>query len=146
MRRQRSVTIRSAATNTADPPACADPINGVQSAGILVSQAASPLLISANTIDANDMGIYTSSSGVQITGNFLGNTTANRYEGIFLDQGDATLTSNTIKNGDIGVVLVSYSGSTGNSVGTMATGNTISGATVAGIKLLSQPEPPSSRP
>jgi hypothetical protein len=70
----------------------------------------------------------------QITGNTI---TSNRYENIFLDEGTAALTGNTISGGNIGVEVVSYAGEDGNAQGTLSQ-NEIKSATVAGIQLQDQ--------
>ena len=74
-----------------------------QSIGVYVDQSAMPVEISGNTIDANDVGICSQSPGTIIDGNMLGSVAANRYEGMLLAQGDATLTNNTILGGNIGL-------------------------------------------
>ena len=76
-------------------------------------------------------GRRVSSAATQITGNTL---TDNRYEGIFLDEGAATITGNTVTRGNIGVEVASFSGATGDSRGSLKN-NKISDATVAGIQL-----------
>ena len=115
-----------------------DPINDTQSAGIEIYQGGSGIVLSDNTIDGNDNGIYSQAPGIQITDNILGSSTANTYEGIFLDQGDATLTGNTITGGNIGLAIISFSGNSINSAGTLDSGNSISGASVADVRLLAQ--------
>jgi hypothetical protein len=110
-----------------------DPLNDVQSTGILLFSAAVGTTVSNETLSGNDIGIYNLSDGATLNGNELTN---NRYENIALDQGAATVMGNTITGGNIGVLVVSFTGNTADSVGTV-TSNTITG-TVTGISLLNQ--------
>ena len=140
-----------------------DPVTGVQSAGILIFNS-DGLTIQGNTLTGNDMAIYNLSPSTagnainkagssaqkktsarepgprtnvvaatptQITGNTITN---NRYENVFLDEGTATLSGNTITGSNIGVEAVSYGGEDGNAQGTLSQ-NEIKNATVAGIQL-----------
>jgi parallel beta-helix repeat protein len=117
-----------------------DPIADTQSAGIILFSA-NNTTVSGNTASNNDVGIYnfTDGSTSTINGNILNTGPANRFEGIFLDQGVATVRNNAIGGGNIGIVLVSFAGggTTANSQGTL-TGNTITGSTVAGVQLLQE--------
>ena len=100
--------------------------NDTQATGIVLIGAADGTSVIGNTIDGNDIGIYSNTSGtVTINSNRLGTTTANRYEGIFLDQGTTALSSNTIIGGNIGVAAASFDGNTADTVGIL-NGNTIS--------------------
>lgn len=140
-----------------------NPLTDTQSTGILLFDPAAGLTIQGNTVTGNDIGIYNyvpansgtalskvsgnkktsahdsgpirnvagTGSPTKITGNTLTN---NRYEGIFLDQGNATVTNNTVTGGNISVEAASFGGNDGNSQGAL-TGNTFSGATVAAIQL-----------
>lgn len=103
----------------------ADPINDTQSAGILIFGAANGTVVSNNIVNANDIGIYNLGNST-ISGNQLGNTTANRYEGIFLDQGTSTVSGNTIIGGNIGLAVYSFDGNDA-ATSTTVSGNTISG-------------------
>ncbi len=60
--------------------------------------------------------------------------TNNRYEGIYLDEGDASVTLNVVEDGNIGVAAVSFTGAGADSSGTLSC-NRISGAGI-GIKLI----------
>ncbi len=67
-----------------------------QATGVMFYSAAAGSSISKSTINGNDLGIYyESGSGtpIQINGNKL---TANRYEGIYLEQGNATVNADKI--------------------------------------------------
>ncbi len=112
-----------------------------QSIGILIFDAGSGVTITGNTVKGNDLGIYTYSSSpsdVAIDGNLLNTATPNRYEGILVDQGNATLTNNAVVGGQIGVLVMAYAGNTSGSVATLGAGNTITGAAVAGVQMLQQ--------
>jgi parallel beta-helix repeat protein len=144
-----------------------DPVTGVQSAGILIFNS-DGLTIQENTLTDNDIGVYNLSPSTagnainkaggstqkktsarepgprtnlvaatptQITGNTITN---NRDENIFLDEGTATLSGNTITGSNIGVEAVSYGGEDGNAQGTLSQ-NEIKNATVAGIQLQLDP-------
>lgn len=120
--------------NECDHSTCGpDYVNDYQSAGILLISPATGTVISANDISNNDIGIYNSADGSTIESNAL---TGNRYEGIFLDQGDATVRFNGVQGGNIAVIAVSFTGNSENSAGTL-TCNRISDATT-GIDLYDQ--------
>ena len=106
-----------------------DLFNDWQSIGILLYDAGSGVVIDGNTIDANDVGIYSWGGTVQVSNNILGSSVVNRYEGILVDQSTSDLTGNDITGGNIGIAIVAFSGSGGNSEATLA-GNTISSADV----------------
>ncbi len=110
-----------------------DPLNDVQSVGLLLFNT-SGLQVTGNTVDGNDVGIYNNTDGATISGNHLGDTVANRYEGIVEDQGSSTISTNTIKGGNVGILLVSFNatdnGTTANSTASV-TGNTITNSTTA---------------
>src|SRR5262249_14925594 len=109
-----------------------DPLANTQSAGILLFAAAAGTTVMSNPVSANDIVIYNLAQGTTISGNTLMD---NRFEGIVLDEGDATLDSNTIDPGNVGILVVSFSGNMADSKGTL-TCNTISAATQAGIRLV----------
>jgi hypothetical protein len=105
------------------PGSGADPLVGVQSTGIILFNGGSGITVTGNTIDGNDIGIYNLASGTNITNNILGATSANRYEGIFVDQGSATITGNTITGGLMGVAVYAYAGASGDSTATISGGS-----------------------
>jgi len=121
--------------NECDNAACgSDPVTKTQSCGVLFDPAAGTSTVSGNTISGNDVGIYNIANGMTtISGNTLTN---NRYEGIVLDSGDASVMLNTIQGGNIGVAAIASIGDgPSNSTGTLSC-NRITGATVAGIKAI----------
>jgi parallel beta-helix repeat protein len=91
--------------------------------------------VSGNTIGTTDMGIYhytTAGGATNITNNIV---TGSRFEGVFLDEGSATLTGNTVSGGaNYGIQVYSFTGAAGNSVGTVSC-NTIQSNGLAGIQL-----------
>ena len=119
--------------NECNHPTCGpDVVNDFQSAGILLIEAASGTIVSNNTASSNDIGIYNWADGpTSISGNTVH---SNRFVGIALDQGDATVNLNDIQSGNYGVLAISFDGSTGNSAGTL-TCNRITG-TGNGIALI----------
>jgi parallel beta-helix repeat protein len=118
-----------------------DPLSQVYATGISTTASGTGTIVQNNTVHDTDVGIDSDGSGKTITENTLTN---NRFEGIFLYQGNATLSGNTISGGRIGVEVASFgpgnsqtgSADTTNAQGTL-TNNTISGTT-AGIQLQDQ--------
>jgi len=92
--------------NLCDLPACGpDPINQVQSAGILIISNSVPTVISGNRISGNDIGTYL--LGARGCCSDKGNTlTDNRYFGAVIQDGDNTLTGDSISGGQVGVGVV----------------------------------------
>src|SRR4030095_15067086 len=101
-----------------------------QSIGILLLPAADGSTVDGNFVDGNDIGIYSLGNDITISNNQLGNTAANRYEGILVDQGSATIDGNSIKGGNLGIAVASFDANDGNSEATI-TNNVITGAAVA---------------
>ena len=97
-------------------------------------QSGPGVTVSGNNVHDNDIGLYNLADSTSISGN---NLHGNLYGNIQLDQGSANITSNTITAGQVGIYILSFTGNTGNSSGTI-TGNTITGASVSGITLLDQ--------
>jgi parallel beta-helix repeat protein len=117
----------------AAPGVCGPTAFSENAVGILLFAAAPGTAVTGNSVMRNDIGIYNNSSGTTlITGNTLAD---NRFDGILLEQGNATVDFNTIDPGLVGILVVSLNGSTANSTGTL-TCNHISQATQAGIRLL----------
>lgn len=108
--------------------------------GATISSARSSARRSSSAYDGNaassgQRNVVVNNTPTAITGNTL---TGNRYEDIFLDEGTAALSGNSITGGNIGVEVASFGGETGNAQGTL-TNNLITGATVAGIQLQLDP-------
>ena len=134
-----SLASNAVSGNECNHPVCgADPINDTQSAGILVfdDPATSPVpvvSVTNNNVTGNDIGIYSD----QLTGTatISGNqVNANRYEGIFLDEGSANVTGNTIANNGtanptfgVGLIAVQGDQNSQGDVNATITGNTFSG-------------------
>src|SRR5262249_38109017 len=88
----------------------ADPLADSRAVGTLLVDAAAGTTVTGNPVTANDIGIYNLADGATtLSGNTLMD---NRFEGIILDQGDATVDSNTIDPGNIGILVVSFFGNT----------------------------------
>ena len=134
----RGNTVSGNECNVPSPTGCgADPLTQTQSAGIAFFPAASGSSMTGNTVTGNDVGLYNFALGpTTISGNTL---TDNRFEGILLDEGDATVDSNMIDPGNVGIVVISFAESTGDSKGTL-TCNGITAATQAGIRLIRDPD------
>lgn len=104
-------------------PCGANGLTQTQSAGVLFFGAATGSTVSSSHIADNDMGLYyvANASGRAITKPALtisGDTfTDNRYEGLTLDQGIANVTHSTIENGNVGIEVLQYAGSSGQTFG-----------------------------
>lgn len=105
--------------NECDHPVCGpEGFSQTQSTGLLFCGAAPGSNVLSSTISGNDIGTYyASESKSQPTSPELVLSkdafSANRYEGIVLDQGDATLKGNTISGpGEVGVEIYQYEGQT----------------------------------
>ena len=125
-------------TNPAAPGG-PDQFADTQSTGLLLF-GTSNLTVTGNTVDGNDIGIYNNTDNAVISGNILGSTTANRYEGIVADQGSATISNNIITGGNLGIDVVTYDGeggTAGEPSSAILDGNIVSGAGV-GIEAISQ--------
>ncbi len=109
-----------------------DPISDEQAAGVLLYAAADGTEVLGNEISASDSGISDSSGGGvhDVAGNRLSD---NRYEGIYFDSGTMQAHGNLIEGGRLGVAPVSWAGSPDSNPKLTLSGNTITGASVAGI-------------
>jgi uncharacterized cupredoxin-like copper-binding protein len=120
--------------NRCDHATCgSDYLTETFATGILIFN--SPNVVVKNSdITANDTGVYNYGTAT-IEKN---NITNNRWNNVFLDEGEATVKANTITGGNYGVLAVAFDeqlyGITGDSKGTL-TYNIISGAAIAGIFL-----------
>jgi hypothetical protein len=103
--------------NECDNATCgADAFNDYQATGVLFDGAARGSKVTASTLTENDIGAYFVSSSatqphtpeVTISQDEL---SADRYEGVALDQGDASVKNDTIAGpGNIGIELFQYEG------------------------------------
>jgi hypothetical protein len=109
-----------------------DPFTQAFGTGLLIFSTSAPVQITNNTISNNDTGVYNNASNTTISGNTM---VANRYNGIFLDEGAATVSNNNLSGAsNVGVTAVSFVGNGGNSTGTLDHNN-ITGATT-GLQML----------
>jgi hypothetical protein len=123
----------------------ANGLANVQSAGILLFGAARGTEVANSTMSYNDMGAYYSADPQgaaakkpQVTftkDNFVDN----RYEGVTLDQGSASLTGSSFSRGDVGIEVLQYAGTNGQTFGSFstATGDTFSDISNATVDVLS---------
>jgi hypothetical protein len=129
--------------NECDAPSCGgEGFSQTQSTGLLFYGAAPGSTVTASTISGNDIGTYYDSQGasqpaapelVLSKDVFSGN----RYEGVALDQGDASLKSDTISGpGEIGVEIYQYEGQTLSSQSSAAS-TKIEGMSEAGVRVAS---------
>ena len=106
-------------------------LSETQSAGILFYGASAGSSVSKSTIGDSDVGVYSAdasptaptSSQLAITSDKL---TADRYESVLLDQGWATVNSDEIEGGNVGIQMVQYNGQSYGPKGT-GSNDTISG-------------------
>ena len=113
-----------------------------QSSGALFFLAGPGSTMSTSTLKENDFGVYYASESASppttpqltLSGDVF---SSNRYEGVILDQGKASVNSSTINgSGKIGIELLQYEGQTQSSQST-ATNDKINEMSVAGIKVFS---------
>ena len=89
-----TVTGNTVSGNECNGATCGpDPLTQDLATGILLFQPAAGTMVMGNTLTTNDVGIYNLAQGTTLMGNTL---TGNRFQGIVLDQGDATVASNTV--------------------------------------------------
>jgi hypothetical protein len=105
--------------NECDHPSCGpDSLTSSQSTGVLFYGAASGSSVVSSTVNGNDNGIYyfsqsptePSSPEVLVSKNTF---TSNRYEGVVLDQGIASVNNNKVNGtGNVGIQVLQYNGQT----------------------------------
>jgi nitrous oxidase accessory protein NosD len=122
--------------NECDVESCG--ATGEQASGVLFYEAAAGSSIISSHVDENDLGIYYSegatTAAVALTKDRL---TSNRYEGVYLEEGDAALNTVTIDgSGRIGIELNQYQKQTA-AIEDTAEHTHISGQSEASIKVTS---------
>ncbi|MFI4990772.1 MAG: right-handed parallel beta-helix repeat-containing protein [Solirubrobacterales bacterium] len=129
--------------NECDNPACGpEGFSQTQSTGLLFYGAAPGSTVTSSTISGNDIGAYyASEAAAQPTAPELVLSkdvlSGNRYEGVALDQGDASLRSDTISGpGEIGVEIYQYEGQTLSSQSSAAS-TKVEGMSEAGVRVSS---------
>ncbi len=111
-------------------------------AGFLFYAAAAGSGVSSSTISGNDEGIYYSADPAAGAPKAPGVTIANdtlindRYQGIQLDQGDASIVGTSITGGNVGIQVLQYQGQAFG-VNDTACSDTIKGESVAAVQVLS---------
>ena len=128
-----TVTGNTVSGNLCNNPVCGpDPFTQSFSTGVLIFSTTNAVSFSNNTFSNNDVGIYNNATNTTVSGNTF---TANRYENLFLDEGNATIGDNNMTGpSNVGIMAVSFVGNAGNSSATL-TRNNITGAGV-GLQLL----------
>jgi hypothetical protein len=111
---------------------------GEQASGVLFYEAAAGSSIASSHVNENDVGVYYSEGGatapVALSKDRL---TSNRYEGIQLEEGDASLRAITINgSGRVGIELNQYEGQSA-AIQDSASGTHISEQSEASIKVTS---------
>jgi hypothetical protein len=121
-----------------------DGFNNVQSAGVLFYGAAAGSSISASTISGNDMGVYSDDTSptapTSPNVSILGDTLANRYEGVVLDQGLTEIDGDSFSGGEAGIDVLQYSAQSYAPNGS-ASLDTFRGASIAAVAVESDQSP-----
>jgi hypothetical protein len=127
--------------NECDAPSCGPTgLSQEQAAGLLFFGAAAGSSVTSSTLSGNDVGAYyLSDSASQPASSELllskDTFSSNRYEGVALDQGKASLKGDTIDgSGNIGIDLLQYEGQTLASQSS-ASSTKIEGMSQAGVKV-----------
>jgi hypothetical protein len=133
----------SVSGNECDNAACGpDGFSNTQSTGLLFFGAAPGSTVTNSTLSNNDIGTYyiseaasqPSSSELSLSKDVF---SENRYEGVALDQGKATLKSDTINGpGEVGIEIYQYEGQTLSSQSSASSAK-IEGMSEAGIRVAS---------
>jgi len=79
-------------------------ITQTQGSGILTYESGQGTVIRHNTVEGNDIGILSYGGVAELIGNVVQN---NRFEGIYLSDGNFASTGNMITGGNIGIAVVS---------------------------------------
>jgi len=104
----------------------------VQSAGVLFFGAAVGSTLTGSSVADNDIGAYYSANpggraitkpAVVLSGDTFSD---NRYEGVVFDQGAANVTHTTIEHGNVGIEVLQYEGSSGQTFGSKSVASFIS--------------------
>jgi hypothetical protein len=117
-----------------------------QASGVLFYQAAAGSALKTSKIAENDLGVYYSSGSATVPSSpdvslITDTLTANRYEGVLLEEGKASLRTLTIAgSGRVGIDLYQVEGQESASESS-ARSTKISGQTEAAIKVTSDKEP-----
>jgi len=133
--------------NECDVASCgSDGFSNEQATGLLFYGAAPGSTVTNTTLSGNDVGAYyiSKSASQPATPELILSKdvfSANRYEGVALDQGDAALREDTITGpGEVGIELYQYEGQALSSQSS-ATGAKIEGMSEAGIRVASDKGP-----
>lgn len=133
--------------NECDHAACgSEGFSQTQSTGLLFYGAAPGSNVSSSTISGNDIGAYydSESASQPASAELVLSKDAfssNRYEGVALDQGEASLKSNTISGpGEVGIEIYQYKGQTLSSQSS-ASSTKIEGMSEAAVRVASDKSP-----
>ena len=98
-----------------------DPVADTTSIGILLFNNGQPMTVSGNDVANNDTGVYQSTTAGGSTAITNNTVTGNRFQGVYIDEGTASLTGNTIASNPLyGLIAVAFAGATGDSVATLS--------------------------
>jgi hypothetical protein len=133
--------------NECDHAACGpEGFSQAQSTGLLFFGAAAGSSVTSSTLEGNDIGAYYYSESAEQPASpelLLSKDvfTGNRYEGVALDQGDASLKGDTIKGpGEVGIEIYQYEGQTLASQSSASSAK-IEGMSEAGVRVASDKAP-----
>ncbi len=121
-------------------------LDGVTAVGVLFYGPAAGSSVTASAISANDTGVYNAEANTAkaprspVVSVNLDTLTNDRYEGIELDQGWASMTGDSINGGEAGIAVLQYDGQTYAANGT-ATLDTIRNETIAAVDVASDQAP-----
>src|SRR5262249_3791804 len=96
--------------------------------------------VTGSTITNNDMGVYNlnlaNSAPTKSQTSITKNKFVNRYEGVVLDQGYATVNNNTFSGGEVGIYALQYDGQDFGTIGSVSHA-TVNGVSVAAVQVAS---------
>ncbi len=117
-------------------------LDGVPAVGVLFYGPAAGSSVTASAINANDAGVYNAEASTvkvprsPVVSVNLDTLTNNRYEGIELDQGWASMTGDSINGGEAGIAVLQYDTQSYGANGT-ATLDTIRNESIAAVDVAS---------
>jgi len=135
---QGTIKSSTVTANECDVASCG--AEGEQASGVLFYQAAPGSTVGRSSVNDNDLGVYYASGSASVPASaevtiLKDLLTSNRYEGIDLEEGKASLNSDTINgSGRVGIDLYQYEGQLSASEST-ASSMKISGQSEAAIKV-----------
>ena len=109
-------TVSGNECNDAAAPCGPDGLNDTQSTGVILFGAAAGTSVTSSTLRGNDIGVYdTPDTSVPTSARpdavlAEDSFTGNRYEGVVLDQGNASVDASVFSGGNVGIEVLQYNG------------------------------------